>query len=319
MNGTLSPRLGVAVLTPDLFITGAWPALAGLLTDRGLHVCAFTVVDATNATMAALYEGNVFKAGRARVTSTLGRALPLLDMNVAVALAGPPGLDVPSVLDEAKGPSQHGTRHPDALREASPVAHRCMSLLHTPDPELAGRDAALLFGPDATSRLDPGARVDPAVIGDLRGIRCPADEPHPYDIVWRTIVRITTVLSLDALLALPGSEELMAGVRRRAKELAALWGDVKAADLPGEVRSGLCPLAELVRSAPPRISAPFTRAGVVGAELVRALEVLLDPASWSERSGELVVAALARAGLFVSPWERHMILVALTFLPRPPA
>ncbi|MEU9096828.1 hypothetical protein [Streptomyces sp. NPDC048361] len=318
MSGTLSPRLGIAVLTPDLFITGAWPALAELLTARQLHVAAFTVVDATNATMAALYEGNVFKAGRARVTSTLGRTLPLLDMNVAVALAGPPGHDVPSLLDEAKGPSQHGTRSCDALREASPIAHRCMSLLHTPDPELAGRDAALLFGPDAVHRLDPGARVDHGVIGDLRGMRCPADEPHPYDIVCRTIVRITTVLSLDALLALAGSEDLMADLSRRAKALATQLAEVKAADLPGDLRSRLHPLADLLRSAPPRLSAPFTQAGVVGAELVRALNVLLDTASWSERSGELVVAALARAGLFVSPWERHMILVALTFLPRPP-
>jgi hypothetical protein len=319
VTGTLSPRLGTAVLTPDLFITGAWPALAGRLADRGLHLAAFTVVNATNATMAALYDGNVLKAGRARIPSTLGRSLPLLDMNVAVVLAGPPGHDVPSILDEAKGPSPHGTRNPDALREASPISHRCMSLLHTPDAPLAARDAELLFGPDVMARLDPDARVDPHVIGDLRGMRCPADEPHPYDIVCRTIVRITTVLSLDALLALPGSGELMATVRRRTKALAAQLRDVKAADLPGEVRSGLRPLADLLRSAPPTISSPFTEAGVVGAELVRALRVLLDTTSWSERSGELVVAALARAGLSASAWEQHMISVALTFLPRPPA
>ncbi|WP_330334610.1 hypothetical protein OHS33_35840 [Streptomyces sp. NBC_00536] len=316
MTATAGGRLGIAVLTPDLFITGAWPALAERLADRGLHVCAFTVVNATNATMAALYEGNVLKAGRARIASTLGRSLPLLDMNVAVAVAGPPGQDVPAILDEAKGPSPHGTRQPDALREAGSISHRCMSLLHTADPALAGRDAALLFGPDVMGRLHPGDRLDPHAIGDLRGMRCPGEEPHPYDIVCRTIVRITTVLSLDALLAVPGSEDLMATVRRGAKALAVRLNDVKPPDLPDAVRSGLRPLAALVHSAPPTIAAPLTEAGVVGAELVRALGVLLDPALWSERSGELVATALARSGLFVSPWERHMILVALTFLPR---
>jgi hypothetical protein len=316
----LPPGVGVALLTPDLFVSGAWPALAARFDELGLHVAAFAVVDATDATMASLYEGNTFKAGRARIASTLGRKLPVLDMNIAVALAGPTDVDVPALLDAVKGPSAHGTRQPGDLREAGRIAHRCMSLFHTPDAELAGRDAGILFGAAAGS-LDPAEHIAPDVIDDVRGYLCPADEPHPYDIVCRSVVRIATVLSLDARLALPGSAGDMASVVKAAKHLAASLRESAPAELPGAVSTGLRLIADLVgavRLPPPDgTSAAAAGTDILRWELLRALAVLTDCGAWSERSGELVVAALRRAALFVSPWEQHMIVVALTFLPGP--
>jgi hypothetical protein len=318
----LPPQVGVALLTPDLFVTGAWPALAARFDELGLHVAAFAVVNATDATMASLYEGNAFKAGRARIASTLGRKLPLLDMNVAVALAGSAQVDVPALLDAAKGPSAHGTRKPGDLREAGRIAHRCMSLFHTPDAELAGRDARILFGA-AADRLDPAEHIAPGVIDDVRGYLCPADEPHPYDIVCRSVVRIATVLSLDARLALAGSAGELSSVVKAGKHLAASLRELAARELPGAVSAGLRPIADLVgavRLPPPSAaaaSAAETETDILRLELLRALALLTDCAAWSERSGELVVAALRRAALFVSPWEQHMIVGALTFFPGP--
>jgi hypothetical protein len=314
----LPAGIGIALLTPDLFVTGAWPALAARLDALGLHLAAFTVVDATDATMAALYEGNTFKAGRARIGSTLGRKLPTLDMNIAVALAARPDVDVPALLDTAKGPSAYGARQPGDLREAGRVAHRCMSLIHTPDAELAGRDAAILFG-EAAAGLNPAERLDPGVIDDVRGYLSPADEPHPYDIVCRTIVRAASVLSLDARLALPDEP---AALVKAAKDLSAALRDVAPRNLADAVRTGLRPLAGLAASlhvppVPTPASAAAFEVGVLRLELVRVLTVLTDCAVWSERSGETVVTALRRAALFVSPWERHMLLTALTFLPGP--
>lgn len=327
LNG-VPPGIGVAVLTPDLFVTGAWPSLFTRLDALGLHVAAFAVVDATDATMSLLYEGNAFKAGRARIASTLGRKLPTLDMNVAVALGGPADVDVPALLDAGKGPSPHGTRQPDHLREAGRIAHRCMSLLHTPDPELAGRDADILFGA-AAGRLDPAECVASGVIDDVRGYLCPADEPHPYDIVFRSIVRIATVLSLDARLAMTGSADEMSSVAKAGKHLAASLRELAPGELAESVGAGLRPLADLVgslrsfRAAPPALSgsssasSEATEVDIQRMELLRALAVLVNCGAWSERSGELVVSALLRAALFVSPWERHMIVAALTFFPGP--
>lgn len=314
------PRgMGVALLTPDLFVTGSWPALAARLDALGLHIAAFTVVDATDATMASLYEGNAFKAGRARIGSTLGRKLPALDMNIAVALGARPDVDVPALLDAAKGPSAHGARQAGDLREAGRIAHRCMSLIHTPDAELAGRDAQILFG-DAVGRLDPAERVAPGVIDDVRGYLCPADEPHPYDIVCRSIVRVATVLSMDARLGSADCAAELSSVVKAGKHLAAALREVAPPHLAEAVRAGLRPLADLVGSLRPPswpTSAATIETGVLRADLLRALTVLTDCAAWSERSGEIVVAALRRAALFVSPWEQHMILAALTFLPGP--
>ena len=249
-------------------------------------------------------------------------------MNVVLALAGRADVDVPALLDAAKGPSAHGTRQPGDLREAGRIAHRCMSLFHTPDAELAGRDARILFGA-AASRLDPAERIDPSVIDDVRGYVCPADEPHPYDIVCRSVVRIATVLSLDARLALPGSAGELSSAVKAGKDLAASLRELAASELPHAVNAGLRPIADLVGAVRPpapsatstsmsmSMSTEETETDILRLELLRALTLLTDCRAWSERSGELVVTALRRAALFVSPWEQHMIVAALTFFPGP--
>jgi hypothetical protein len=282
--------------------------------------------------MAAIYAGSPIKPhNRSRPATSLGWRLGSLDMSVPLVLRAGHDVDLTELLDRWKGPSGYGLRGAGDLRQVWPSANRCVSLVHSPDSrELLLRDVAVLFGEQVVRRLDSGEEI-PAMSADsvsqLRMYRPMADEPHPYDIALRTLVRGMALLGYDARLdTLPQRQVYERQIARILAFRQQLTASLAAGHtVPDQTFPLVVGELERVRRAlplqPPRAWADAAaqwqdrllraRRGA----LVAVLQGLTDPVRWSETAAEEVIDVFAGNGLAMEPWERHLLGTALAFGP----
>ncbi|GAA0674463.1 hypothetical protein GCM10010193_29240 [Kitasatospora atroaurantiaca] len=311
MGQGMSPvgrNTALLVLMPDAMVQDLWAPLDRRLAPVRLEVVATTARLLRPPVLAALYAHGTFKqprSGRAP-SSWLSHELATLDMAVPAVVRTAHDIDLAGLLDSWKGPSAYAARHPGDLRSLSPAAHRCFSVLHTPDDAAqTALDVSTLFG-DATLRAlaDPGLPAR-CTLAELRRLRMPGalrEASHPYDIVHRCATRAAALLAYDHLLR-PGARWSAFAGRcatalgepggRWAATVGELSAELPAAPAPAEGRA-----AGEIRS---RL------------DLYDALRQLLTPDGYGPDSCSEIERAFDANDLFLDGWERHTLRVALSF------
>jgi hypothetical protein len=323
---------GLLVLLPDLLVAPElWPRLTRRLLPLRLEVVGLTACRLRPDQFTELYAESVLKPGRRGPAGTtwLSHHLASLDMTIPLLVRSPLPVALTELLNDWKGPSGYGSRRVGDLRETGPASDRCVSLLHTADSlaELR-RDAALFFGGVCAARLLAGGyrRITAMeTVPLLRMYVPPGAEPHPYDVVLRSLVRGLLLLGHDSLL--PSSpwdttcDVSVNSVLQLRRRLAGQRGQALTEELAGGLRDVAAPLLEAVD---PRRSAaaladswPSSSASVLHrrAELVAALTALCQPERWSSEVGFATVDAFLANGLHLDRWEEHRLLTATSFFP----
>jgi hypothetical protein len=315
-NGDTGPRhRGLIVLMPDAMRQDVWGPLARRLRPLCLEVVATTALMLRPPTLSALYANGKVKQQRpSRSPSAwLSFDLAALDMSIVAVVATPLDIDLPRVLDDWKGPSHFGTRREGDLRSVSMSSHRCLSLLHTPDN--AGettRDIRLLLGAATHEHLDDGkpGRCRFEDLQRLRMYRPPAADQHPYGIVYRCLARAAAVLAYDHLLR-PSPE--WSAFADRCDEVCRQSNpdspEEVVARLEADTRALLADLPTPPRPAPDRSPVEVGRRML----LVDALTQLLSPIGYGPECAVDVLTAFEANDLYLDPWERHLLQVALSF------
>lgn len=310
-------RHGFMVLLPDLVRNEpAWLGLVDRLRPLRPEVVAVTATRLRPDQYAALYAGSVVKQhnrGRANA-SWLGQQLASLDMSIPVILRTPIPVDLSALLTEWKGPSGYGTRNSGDLREVSAASDRCVSLFHTSDSTTEMRkDAAVFFGAELVDEILSGRRsrpVRPETVLALRSFVPVDDEPHPYDLPLRCLVRGVALLGLDARIQVSGwaADGRVAMAMKLRRQLTSLRGRAVLDELPAtlEAMSAILPPVEI----------PITGATTLvhrRKALLNVLRATCRMAAWGPELAAQLIHELAANELYVDPWERHRIMTAMTF------
>jgi nucleoside diphosphate kinase len=317
-------QVALVLLLPDFMRQAVWQDFWRRLAPLSLEIVAATAVRPRPEDVARLYQSNRDRRPAGRVDSLwLGQDMFGVDMSIAVVLrTSLAGEDLTRTLQRWKGPSRYGSRHPGDLREVSPLTNSCASLLHSPeDVRQLERDLRLLFlGGAATRALRyPASRTTTIDdIADFRAYMPPHEEPHPYDIVLRALLRALALLAHDCHLK--PSREIRAGqqaARNARSTLAGERGRYVRSKLVDVVREVAAIVAD---SRPPEL------VPVEGDELEMALAerlvhdrialsrmaaLLARPDLYGARLARFTVETLERNGLDLDDWERHRLLTAI--------
>lgn len=310
-------QYGLLVLLPDLVRSErAWSAIVRRVAPLRLTVVAATALQLRRDQYSALYAGSVVKQhNRGRASAAwLGQQLAQLDMSIPLLVRTPLPVDLTALLTEWKGPSGYGTRNAGDLREASATSDRCVSLFHTCDSaaELY-KDAMICYGEELVTGLLQGRPARSVPLESVLALRLyvPADdEPHPYDLVLRTLVRGIALLAFDALIDLPcwvAQDRVQKALGERAR-LAALRDRAVLGELP----TALAAVSAQLPAAGARVTGP--------AVLVQHRSVLLellhrlgDVDQWGAELAAGLIDACRANGLYLDVWERHRLTTALVF------
>ncbi|MEU3563674.1 hypothetical protein [Kitasatospora sp. NPDC006786] len=304
------------VVMPDTMAQDLWDALATRLGPLHLRVLAATSLILRPPLLSALYAHGTFKQPRpgGAASGWLSYAVAELDASVAAVVRTPFDVDLVGLLDAWKGPSAFGRRHPGDLRSVAPAAHRCYSLLHTPDDaEQAAKDVVTLLGEETLNEVLSPDAPQRCRFDRLRRLRMPTglrSATHPYDVVIRCVVRAAAVLSYDH--ATVPSREWTGFV-----DSAECVRDELSTVSPGSVAvawwsAAAMLAARLPRPPLPAIGPPRGRATMLP-ELHGALRRLLAPERYDAAASLAVEAAFHAHDLFLDPWERHTLRIALSF------
>ena len=320
----------VAVL-PDMVQHGVWDALGRRLAAAAVEIVATTVIRVSPDDVIRLYARNHRDGATRRPPESTHLSMELfsLDATVPVLLRTRlPGVDLVDVIARWKGESAHGRRRPGDLRSVAPSADRCLSLLHAPDdrPGLH-HDGRVLFGPmfDRLLERGPDRSIDAAAVARLRHHCPPAQEPHPWDILLRSIVRGLTLLALDAHLEPSGEAAAVAAELEALRLTVASTGPQRTRS---EVMAALGTAHALVSRVPPPAvwgvnDDPLTRAktealGHRRLELHQAVQLMTQLDLFSGSLADHVEEALLSNDLVLDPWERHRLKAAVVFLGEAP-
>jgi len=314
------------VLMPDAMALDLWAPLDRRLAPLRLEVVATTARLLRPPVLAALYAHGTFKqprSGRAP-SSWLSHELAALDMAVPAVVRTSHDIDLAGLLDSWKGPSAYAARHPGDLRSLSPAAHRCFSVLHTPDDAAqTALDVTTLFG-DATLRAlaDPGLPAR-CTLAELRRLRMPGalrEASHPYDIVHRCVTRAAALLAYDHLVR--PSARWSAFAERCAtawSEPGGRWSAFaeRCATACGQPGGRWAAIAGELSGGLPASPAPAEgrAAGEIRSrlDLHEALRQLLTPDDYGPDSCSEIERTFEANDLFLDGWERHTLRVALSF------
>jgi hypothetical protein len=312
----IEARLGMIILLPDAMVTRAWRPIWQRLQVLGLDIVAVGAQQLRPHQMTELYAGSAVKPhNRARPPAGwLPYQLAALDMSIPVVLRAHAPIDLSRVLDQWKGPSRYGDRDPGDLRSVSRSSDRCLSLLHTCDnvSELA-RDLTLLFGAETADaiRQDMCTSLPADVPLLLRDYLPAEEEPHPLDIVLRSLSRALALLAYDRRMGHPpaaGTVEALRAVRTLRAE-ASNWSPSELIDRLAAGLAGLRPLLPGPAAANDRDDPviQFRRAC-----LVALLPKLSDIDRWEPEVAAELVGAFEASGLYLDGWERHRVQAALS-------
>lgn len=308
---------GLMVLLPDLVRNEpAWLGLVDRLRPLRPEVVAVTATRLRPDQYGALYAGSVVKQhNRGRANAPwLGQQLASLDMSIPVVLRTSLPVDLSALLTEWKGPSGYGTRNRGDLREVSAASDRCVSLFHTSDSTAEMRkDAAVFFGAELVDEILSGRRSRPVPLEAVLALRCfvPVDdEPHPYDLPLRCLVRGMALIAFDARIEISGwgvDGQVATAVELR-RQLASLRGRAVLEELPATL--------EAMAAVLPPVEIPITGATTLvhrRKALLDVLQVTCRMAAWGPELAAQLIHELEANELFVDPWERHRITTAMTF------
>jgi hypothetical protein len=316
----------VAVL-PDMVQHGVWEALGTRLAAGAVEIVAATVTRVRPDDVIRLYAGNHHDrvASRRPESTNLSIELFSLDATVPVLLrTGLPGVDLVDLITKWKGDSAHGRRRLGDLRSVAPAADRCLSLLHAPDDRSALRhDGRVLFGPifDRLIEERPDRPIDVAAIARVRHYCPPAQEVHPWDIVFRSIVRGLTLLGVDARVE-PSAETAAAAVELESTRRAV------ASERPEKTRSTVIAALRDANAVVSGLDPPVIRRVAGDAlieaqgetldhrrrELRRAIELLTRPDLFCGPLADHVEETLLSNHLVLDAWEQHRLKSAIVFL-----
>ncbi|WP_113704619.1 hypothetical protein [Nonomuraea lactucae] len=304
------------VVMPDAMAQDLWGALATRMGPLRLQVLAASSLVLRPPLLSALYAHGTFKQPRpGRATSSwLSHAAAELDSSVAAVVRTPFDVDLPGLLDAWKGPSTFGRRRPGDLRSVAPAAHRCHSVLHTPDnAEQAAKDVVALLGEETLEEVVSSDAPERCRFDRLRRLRMPSElraAPHPYDVVIRCLVRAAAVLAYDHATVPSREWTEFADLTERVRDELGVVPPGSVADAWWSAASMLA-----VRLPSPPRPAPGPPRGRAGAlpELHGVLRRLLAPERYDAVTGLAVESAFHTHDLFLNPWERHTLRIALSF------
>jgi hypothetical protein len=311
---------GLMLLLPDLVRSeSTWESMVRRLRPLRLEVAAITPLMLRSEQYAALYADSVVKEhNRGRPGAAwLGQQLVSLDMSVPLLVRTPLPIDLCAVLTEWKGSSGYGMRHAGDLRECGPVSDRCVSLIHTPDSQAELRkDLSVLYGERLATCLLHGEKRRTVPLNEVLTLRSYVDasnEPHPYDLILRCVLRVRALVCYDARVEV----SLEGGTRCLARITAIrdkLWS-MRGRDVIAALADSLREMADALPAPDTPMTGSFTLV-LRRRELLARIHQLCDLAAWGSGLASQLIEAFQSNELYLDQWEQHRLTAALTFLPQ---
>jgi hypothetical protein len=315
------------VFLPDAVRLSLWPDIAGMLAPFEVEIVAVVPVVSTHDRYISLYRSNLLIENEPdRLPSRwLGPKYFGLDLSIATLLRSRQR-DVPlqQVIKNAKGSTRYAERRPGTIRNLSPVADRCLSFIHAPDNlEELQRQSSNIFTPASVAEILAKPIDRDISFESFSELRCYVElaaEPHPYDLLMRTLQRTLAVLAWDGRLA-PNrdAEAALTEVRRSRTELAFYRGQQAREATVITLRR----LRQTIDAIPePRLRdvAQWPDASLAGSRLVHArselrhaIARLSEPEQLDAWDGPPLTEILLANDVFLDAWERHRLSILCAY------
>ena len=311
------------VFLPDAVRLILWPDIASMLAPLDVEVVALAPVVLTHDRYISLYRTNLLVENEPERLPQrwLGPNYFCLDMSIGALLRSRrPDVSLQPAIRQMKGKTRYAECLPGTIRNLSPTADRCFSFIHAPDNlEELRRQSSLFFAPLSVAEIlaQPADRqITFESLSQLRLYIELTAEPHPYDLLMRTLQRALAVLAWDGRLAPAHEAEFaLAELGRGRTELAACRGR-QARDATVSVLDGLRPLIEAIQEPRLRNVTHMPDADLAGSRLVharlelrQAITVLAAPERLDAWDGPRLTEILLANDVFLDPWERHRLSI----------
>jgi hypothetical protein len=202
-------RYGVLLLTPDFAAQDLVASLFGWFRSSSCEPVAAACHCLRPAEITLLYAGRITHRNRKGRMHSAWLSPRLYEMGTSILIIlrstdGAPPLQ--ERISVAKGISRYGEHTEEQLRGLSKIADRCFSLIHSPDNyEGFFHLTELVIGTEATkTSLDLDR--EPLAEKELAALIPKADlanEPHPFDLIFRLLQQGVALLTSDPRAGIP--------------------------------------------------------------------------------------------------------------------
>jgi hypothetical protein len=315
-------QLGLLVLLPDFMVQDHWAAADAILARNGIDVVACRSKILSKGESSYLYYRNARKLRAEEYASRewLARHVCTLDATVAVVVSMDTSRSIHDVLTELKGPSSSLNRPTNCLRAVSRAAEPGIALIHTPDDESDFREGVQLFFPGVSNATLASHPAGTLALTDIKRLRAHVpvrDISHRNQIMLGVMARIVFLLRTDIYLcALIGAADTATALSEAYEAFAA-----KEAPTPGQdaVRTTMDRAKTLSAHITDRLRndgdlSPSVQAiAIARLNLTLLLTMLLEAQRPSDMTGDRTKHILSENGLYLDPWEEHLLHVSIEF------
>jgi hypothetical protein len=301
--------------------------------ERNLEFLKINILGATPIQMEGYHQARIYNRNHTKALERgrldgnwLGTDFFALDMSLLIFLESSiTDCDLTSELAKRKGASPYGWRLPEELRSISPISNRCFSLLHTWDcKEEVVQDIKEIINIDATSlfeNADKGAKIHWTDLMNIRGYCNIDEEENPYDIIFRFIVRIVSILNVDILI------QRDAYINDLYQSLLSFSSNGHLHS-PEEVRNSFIGILGKINLMLKPLYKPSKLKGLLATSetelflddilsqrtmLYNLLPLLTNIKCYNVHTAKFVLRIMQRNHLFVNDWERHRFLTTIIF------